>query len=291
MGAVPRLTFNDGHTIPQLGYGVWQVDDDVASDVVGQALRAGYRHIDTAQGYGNEGGVGRALAAAADAGIAQDDVFVTTKLWNADQGYDATMRAFDASMERLGIETLDLFLIHWPTPARDLYVDTFRAFIELREQGRIKSIGVSNFTIDHLTRLIDETGVTPAINQIELHPRFNQPELRAFHAEHGILTEAWSPLGQNHAIWQHDLADVPALEDPVISDIAARHDASPAQVIIAWHLALGNVVIPKSVTPARIVENFAASGISLSESDIAAVTGLHTGERIGRDPATAEHGY
>lgn len=291
MGAVPRLTFNDGHTIPQLGYGVWQVDDEVAADVVGQALRAGYRHIDTAQGYGNEGGVGRALAAAAGAGSPGDDVFVTTKLWNADQGYDAAMRAFDESMGRLGIDVLDLYLIHWPTPARNLYVDTFRAFIELRNQGRIKSIGVSNFTIDQLTRLIDETGVTPAINQIELHPRFNQPELRAFHADHGIRTEAWSPLGQNHAIWGHEVADVPALEHPAVAEIANRHDASPAQVIIAWHLAIGNVVIPKSVTPKRIVENFAASDISLGDDEVAAVTGLQNGERIGRDPATAEHGY
>lgn len=289
MSAVPE--FNDGNTIPQLGYGVWQVADDIASDVVGQALRAGYRHIDTAQGYGNEAGVGRALAAAAEEGIAREDVFVTTKLWNAHQGYDATMRAFDGSMSRLGIDVLDLFLIHWPTPARDLYVDTFRAFIELREQGRIKSIGVSNFTAEHLTRLIDETGVTPAINQIELHPRFNQPELREFHAAHGILTEAWSPLGQNHAIWGHELADVPALEHPAIAEIARRHQASPAQVIIAWHLAIGNVVIPKSVTPARIVENFAASGLALDDAEVAAVTALHNGERIGRDPATAEHGY
>lgn len=291
MGITPQLALHDGYSIPQLGYGLWQVQDDVADAAVGQALDVGYRHIDTAQNYGNESGVGRALAAAVDRGIARDDVFVTTKLWNADQGYDATMRAFDASMSRLGLDVLDLYLIHWPNPAHDRYIDTFRAFIELKKQGRVRSIGVSNFTANHLIRLIDETGATPVINQIELHPRFNQPELRAFHAEHCIQTEAWSPLGQNHAIWAHELTNVAALEHPAIAQIASRHDANPAQVIIAWHLAIGNVAIPKSVRPSRIAENLASRDLELSAAEVWAVTRLHNEERIGRDPATAEHGY
>lgn len=279
MTSSPELTFNDGNTIPQLGYGVWQVEDDVAENVVGQAFEAGYRHIDTAKIYGNEAGVGRAIA---NSGLKPEELFITTKLWNADQGYESTLKAFDESMERLGLETLDLYLIHWMQPKQDKYVDTWKALIELQKQGRVKTIGVSNFTKEGLQRIIDETGVVPAIHQIELHPFFNQAELREFGASHGILTEAWSPLGQGGEL----------LESPVIAQIAAKHDATPAQVVIAWHLAIGNVVIPKSVTESRIRENYAALDVTLDETDIQAINGLdRTAEdagRIGPDPAVSD---
>jgi 2,5-diketo-D-gluconate reductase A len=275
----PELTFNDGNTIPQLGYGVWQVEDDVAEKVVGQAFEAGFRHIDTAKIYGNEAGVGRAIETS---GLKPEEIFITTKLWNADQGYDSTLKAFEESMERLGLETLDLYLIHWMQPKQDKYVDTWKALIELQKQGRVKTIGVSNFTKEGLQRIIDETGVVPAIHQIELHPFFNQADLREFNASHGILTEAWSPLGQG----------VELLESPVIAQIAAKHNATPAQVVIAWHLAIGNVVIPKSVTESRIRENYAALDVTLDETDVQAINGLdRTAEgagRIGADPAVSD---
>jgi 2,5-diketo-D-gluconate reductase A len=275
----PTLTFNDGHTIPQLGYGVWQVEDGVAEKVVRQAFEAGFRHIDTAKVYGNEAGVGRAIAGS---GLTPEEIFITTKLWNADQGYESTLAAFEESMDRLGLETLDLYLIHWLQPRQDKYVDTWKALIELRKRGRVRSIGVSNFTAEGLQRLIDETGVTPAIHQIELHPYFNQRELREFGASKGILTQAWSPLGQGGAL----------LEDGTVSNIAAKHQATPAQVVIAWHLAIGNVVIPKSVTESRIHENFAALDVTLDSEDIEAINGLDRtakGEgRIGPDPAVSD---
>jgi len=275
----PNLTLNDGNTIPQLGYGVWQVEDDVAEKVVRRAFDAGYRHIDTAKIYGNEAGVGRAIASS---GLSPEELFITTKLWNADQGYGSTLQAFEASLDRLGLETLDLYLIHWQQPKQDKYVDTWKALIELQKRGSVKSIGVSNFTTAGLQRIIDETGVVPAINQIELHPFFNQSELREFNAAKGILTQAWSPLGQGGEL----------LENPVIGEIAAKHDATPAQVVIAWHLALGNVVIPKSVTASRIQENFAALGVALDDGDIRAINALDrtaagTG-RIGPDPAVSD---
>ena len=235
MTSSPTLTFNDGKTIPQLGYGVWQVEDDIAEKVVFQAFQAGFRHIDTAKIYGNESGVGRAIASS---GLSAEEIFITTKLWNADQGYESTLAAFEESMERLGLETLDLYLIHWLQPKQDKYVDTWKALIELQKRGRVRSIGVSNFTVEGLQRIIDETGVVPAINQVELHPFFSQAGLRDFHASKGILTQAWSPLGQGGEL----------LEDPTIAGIADKHGATPAQVVIAWHLAVGNVVIPKSVT-------------------------------------------
>jgi 2,5-diketo-D-gluconate reductase A len=275
----PTLTFNDGHTIPQLGYGVWQVEDGVAEKVVRQAFEAGFRHIDTAKVYGNEAGVGRAIAGS---GLSPEEIFITTKLWNADQGYESTLAAFEESMDRLGLETLDLYLIHWLQPRQDKYVDTWKALIELRKRGRVRSIGVSNFTAEGLQRLIDETGVTPAIHQIELHPYFNQRELREFGASKGILTQAWSPLGQGGAL----------LEDGTVSNIAAKHQATPAQVVIAWHLAIGSVVIPKSVTESRIQENFAALDVTLDSEDIEAINGLDRtakGEgRIGPDPAVSD---
>lgn len=279
MTSSPVLTFNDGNTIPQLGYGVWQVEDDVAEKVVVQAFEAGFRHIDTAKIYGNEAGVGRAIQRS---GLKPEDIFITTKLWNADQGYESTLAAFEASLDRLGLETLDLYLIHWQQPKQDKYVDTWKALIELQKQGRVKSIGVSNFTKEGLQRLIDETGVVPAINQIELHPFFNQAELREFNASKGILTQAWSPLGQGGEL----------LESSVIAQVAAKHNATPAQVVIAWHIAIGNVVIPKSVTESRIRENYAALDVTLDETDVQAINGLDNSAegagRIGPDPAVSD---
>lgn len=273
----PELTLNDGLTVPQLGYGVWQVEDDVAEVVVGQAFEAGFRHIDTAKIYGNESGVGRAIAAS---GLDRDDLFITTKLWNSDQGYESTLAAFEGSMERLGLETLDLYLIHWLQPKQGKYVDTWKALVELQKQGRVKSIGVSNFTIEALQEIIAATGVVPAINQVETHPYFNQAALRAFEAENGILHESWSPLGQGQGL----------LEDAVLQGIAAKRDATPAQVVLAWHLALGNVVIPKSVTESRIVENWEALTVTLEVGDIEAINALDQGAegRIGADPAKAD---
>ena len=277
MTTSPNLTFHDGVSIPQLGYGVWQVDDATAEDVVGRAFKAGYRHIDTAAAYQNEAGVGRAIAAS---GLDRDELFITTKLWNADQGYESTLKAFDVSMEKLGLEKLDLYLIHWLQPKQGKYLDTWKALIELQKQGRITSIGVSNFTIEALQEIIDATGVVPVINQVETHPFFNQAELKAFHQEKGILHESWSPLGSGKGL----------LEDPALVEIAAKHNATPAQVVLAWHLALGNVVIPKSVTESRIVENWDALDVTLDAGDIDAINALDKGAegRIGADPATAD---
>ena len=273
MATSPNITLNDGNQIPQLGYGVWQVEDDVAEKVVVQALDAGYRHVDTAKIYGNEAGVGRALA---ESDVDENDVFVTTKLWNDDQGYESALEAFDASIERLGLtKPLDLYLIHWAQPANGKYLDTWKAFIELQKQGKVKSIGVSNFPEEQLREIIDETGVTPAIHQIELHPYFNQEHMRRVNEELGIKTEAWSPLGQG--------GDV--LKEKVVTDIAEKHDAQPGQVIIAWHLAIGNVVIPKSVTPERIVSNLASVDLHLSNEEVEAINGLTRDDgRIGMKP-------
>lgn len=267
---VPPVELNNGVTIPQLGFGVFQVPDDETAAAVGHALEAGYRAIDTAAIYGNEQGVGRALA---ESGLAREDVFVTTKLWNADQGYDATLRAFDASLERLGLDHVDLYLIHWPTPAHDLYPESWRALTRLAAEGRIRAAGVSNFQPTHLQRLLDEGDLVPAVNQIELHPGLQQAELRAFHAEHGIATQAWSPLAQGAV-----------LDDPAITAIARRLDRSPAQVVLRWHLQLGNLVIPKSVTPARIRENLDVLDFELTDADMAAIAGLDRGLRTGPHP-------
>ena len=274
MTTSPRISFHDGRSIPQLGYGVWQVENEVAADVVVQALEAGYRHVDTARGYHNESGVGTALKTA---GLARDDVFVTSKVPNQDQGRDATLASFDATMADLGLEEIDLYLIHWPAPSKGLAVETWKALIELRDQGRIRSIGTSNFRVEDLIQLESETGVVPVVNQIELHPYIAQPELREFHTSKGIATESWSPLGQGGG----------ELEDPVITRIAAAHEATPAQVLIAWNLALGNVVIPKSVTPERIVANFASLELTLDDEEIAQISALDRGAagRRGPDPA------
>ena len=269
----PRVTLNDGRLIPQLGFGVWKLADETAPALVGIALEAGYRSIDTAAAYGNEAGVGRAIAAS---GLAREDLFVTTKLWNDSHGYDAALRAFDASLGRLGLDEVDLYLVHWPVPRQDATVDTWKALMRLREEGRARSIGVSNFTAAQLARLIDETGSTPSVNQIELHPGFQQSALRAFHAETGIVTEAWSPLGQGGA-----------LGHPVIAAIAAKHGRSPAQVVLRWHLDLGHVAIPKSATPDRIRENADVFGFHLDPDDHARIASLDAPDgRIGPDPET-----
>ncbi|MER7948801.1 aldo/keto reductase [Streptomyces sp. NPDC096079] len=268
--SVPTVTLNNGVEIPQLGFGVFQVADDATTAAVTAALDAGYRSIDTAAVYGNEAGVGRALGSS---GLAREDLFVTTKLWNADQGYDATLRAFDSSLAKLGLDYVDLYLIHWPTPARDLYRDSWRALERLAEEGRIRAAGVSNFQPEHLRRLMDGATLTPAVNQIELHPALQQAELRAFHDEHGIATEAWSPLAQGAV-----------LDDPAIVAIAAAHGKSPAQVVIRWHLQLGNVVIPKSVTPARIRANIDVFDFVLTDEEMAAIAGLDRDLRTGPHP-------
>ncbi|WP_234374129.1 aldo/keto reductase [Streptomyces sp. CB01635] len=259
--------------MPQLGFGVWQVPDAEAEKAVATALEAGYRSIDTAAIYGNEEGTGKAIAAS---GIAREKLFVTTKLWNADQGYDATLRAFDASLDKLGLDYLDLYLIHWPLPSKDSYVDTYKAFEKIYADGRAKAIGVSNFLPEHLERLLGETSIIPAVNQIELHPHLQQRAAREFHAEQGIATEAWSPLGQGKG-----LLDVPA-----IVAIAQKHGRTPAQIVLRWHVQHGNVVIPKSVTPSRIVENIDVFGFELDVEDIAAISALNEDRRLGPDPAT-----
>jgi 2,5-diketo-D-gluconate reductase A len=270
---VPRIALNDGHSIPQLGFGVWRVDDEKAPEIVGAAIDAGYRLIDTAANYGNEAGVGRTFKQSA---LPRDQFYVTTKLWNENQGYDETLRAFDLSAVKLGLEVIDLYLIHWPCPQRKAYVDTWRALIELRKQGRVTSIGVSNFTADNLERIIGQTGVVPAVNQIELHPGFQQRALREVHANFGIVAEAWSPLGQGRC-----------LAHPTLRAIAARHGRTSAQVVLRWHIESGFVAIPKSATPARIAENIDIFGFELTKEDRTAIAGLDRADgRSGPDPLT-----
>ena len=269
---VPHLDLNDGRSIPQLGFGVFQVDPATTADVVGEALGAGYRHIDTAASYQNEAGVGAALVAS---GLPRDDVFITTKLANTDQGRITPQESLANSLTELGVDAVDLYLIHWPCPDKDLILPIWEAFAELQATGLARSIGVSNFRVEDLHRLRDAGLPVPAVNQIELHPYFTQPELRALHEEWGIRTEAWSPLGQGGEL----------LEDPVLSEIAAKHGTTTAAVVIAWHLALGNVVIPKSVTPSRIAANLAAADLALDGDDVAAISALDRGGRIGPDPS------
>ncbi|MFJ4846214.1 MULTISPECIES: aldo/keto reductase [unclassified Streptomyces] len=271
MSTVPDITLNNGITMPQLGFGVWQVPDDEAAVAVATALEAGYRSIDTAALYRNEQGTGRAIAAS---GIAREDLFVTTKLWKTDLGHDNALRAFDASLDKLGLDYVDLYLIHWPSPARGLYLETWRALEKIHADGRARAIGVSNFPVAQLQHVLDEGTVAPAVNQIELHPNLPQAELRAFGAAHGIATEAWSPLGQGRGL----------LDEPALAALAAKHGKSPAQIVLRWHLQLGNVVIPKSVTPARIKENIDVFGFELDAEDLAAIDALDNDGRLGPDP-------
>lgn len=274
MSNQPVLKLKDGHSIPQIGLGVWKADDAQAAEAVRVALQAGYRHVDTAAIYGNEAGVGKGIRAA---GVAREAVFVTTKLWNDAQGSDSVRKAFDASLKRLGLDYVDLYLIHWPAPRKGLYLDTWRAFIRLQEEGLVRSIGVSNFMPEHLDRIISETGITPVLNQIELHPGFQQTVLRAAHAKHGIITQAWSPLGQGQL-----------LDHPALKAIAAKHQRTVAQVILRWHLQSGFVAIPKSVTPSRIKENFDILDFALDADDLAAIAKLDDKNgRLGPDPMTA----
>jgi diketogulonate reductase-like aldo/keto reductase len=272
MSTVPTITLDNGVEIPQLGLGVWQIEDEIVTDVVTTAFEAGYRHVDTAAIYGNEAGVGRAIAAS---GLPRDELFITTKLWNSDQGYDTTLKAFDASLERLGLEYVDLYLIHWQALKKDKYVETWKAFEQLYADKRVRAIGVSNFHEPALRRLFDETTIRPAVNQIELHPALPQDELRAFNAENDIVTQAWSPLAQGEL-----------LDQPTLKTLAGKHGKTPAQVVIRWHLQLGNVVIPKSKTPSRIKENIDVFDFQLDNDDMAAIADLETGVRTGGDPDT-----
>jgi 2,5-diketo-D-gluconate reductase A len=269
---VPSIELRGGVEIPQLGFGVFQVPPEDTAEATTRALLAGYRHVDTAAAYGNEAGVGQAVHAA---GLDRDEVFVTTKCFNDSHGFDQSQRALKDSLDQLEMEHVDLYLIHWPVPSQDRYVDTWRGLIAAQEQGLARAIGVSNFQPAHLARIIDETGVTPAVNQIELHPRLQQPGLRREHADRGIVTEAWSPLAKGQV-----------LDDPVITGIAEAHERTPAQVVLRWHLQLGNVVIPKSVTPERIEENLAVFDFHLSEPEMEAIQALDVGERTGPDPDT-----
>jgi 2,5-diketo-D-gluconate reductase A len=266
----PSLALNNGHSLPALGFGLWQVPGADTARVVEQALGLGYRLIDGAAIYGNEDGLGEGLRRS---GLPRDDIFVTTKCWNDDQGFDAALRAFDASLARTGLDRVDLYLIHWPCPQKDLFVETWRALIRLRDDGRARSIGVSNFHAPHLQRLVDETGVTPAVNQIELHPRLQQAPLRETHRRLGIVTQSWTPLGQGRSF-----------DDPVIRAIAARVDRSPAQVILRWHLDIGCSVIPRSTRTAGLAENLALFDFALTAEDHAALATLDAGERTGPDP-------
>lgn len=270
--SVPVLALNDGHTIPQLGLGVYKIGDEDVVDTVVTALETGYRHIDTAALYGNERGVGAGIRAS---GLPREQVFLTTKVWNDDHGFEQTLAAFDRSLALLGTEYVDLYLVHWPLPSRNRYVDTYRALERLQQEGRVRSIGVSNFAPEHSERLLSETSVVPAVNQVEMHPRLPQEEVRASNAAHGIVTEAWSPLARGRL-----------LDHPVLAGLAVKHAVSPAQVVLRWHIQLGVVVIPKSITPERIRANFDVFSFALDETDLAAIASLATGERTGRDPRT-----
>jgi 2,5-diketo-D-gluconate reductase A len=269
-----QIKLNDGSTIPQLGLGVWQVDPAITAQVVSWGIEAGYRSIDTAEGYANEEGVGQAIR---EARVARNELFITSKLRNGAHQRDLALKAFDETMKKLGIDELDLFLIHWPIPSRNKYVEAWKTLIELRDAGRIRSIGVSNFNQDHLERIIGETGVVPAVNQIELHPRFQQRDKREFHARHDIRIESWSPLGSGRL-----------LQDPTLGKIARKHGKSVAQTIIRWHLQEGLIVIPKSIHKDRIVSNFDVFGFELDAEDLKTIDGMDSSDgRMGSNPATA----
>lgn len=274
MSALPTVRLNDGHALPALGFGTWRVNGDAAEEQVRNALAAGYRLIDTAASYGNEEEVGRALAGS---GVPRDDVVVTSKLRGADQGYDAALRGFERTLAALGLDHLDLYLIHWPLPARDLYVDSWRALIRLREEGAVRSIGVSNFTAAHLDRVVTETGVTPAVNQVELHPGFVQDEMRAANAARGIVTESWGPLGRGKGL----------LDTPEVREVAAAHGVSPARAVLRWHHQLGVLPLPKSADPRRQRENLDIAGFTLTDEEMARLGSLRQ-RRLGGDPDTHE---
>lgn len=271
--AVPDITLNDGNTIPQIGFGVWQVPNDEVAEAIKVALDAGYRSIDTAQGYDNEEGVGQAIR---DCGIPREQLYVTSKLRTKDQGFDDTLRSFDGSLKRLGLDYLDLFLIHWPVPAHNKYPEAFKAFVRLQQEGRVRSIGVSNFLTEHLQRVIDETGVTPAVNQIEVHPEYQQRGEREFHKRNNIQIESYSPLGSGAV-----------LDNATIKEMARDKGKSVAQVILRWHVQEGLIVIPKSVTPERIRENLQIFDFELSGEDMRRIAGLDKPDgKQGSDPAT-----
>ncbi len=271
MADIPEIKFTDGNVIPQVGYGVFKIPDDEVAEAVGSALELGYRHIDTASVYDNERGTGEGLRAS---GVPREDVFVTTKLARTAMGRDNAFREFDASLERLGLDHVDLYLIHWPVPSQDLFVETWQALLEIRDSGRAKSVGVSNFKIDQLERLAAETGTMPVINQIELHPWLPQAELRAFHKEHGVVTQAWSPLAKGGEQLQH----------PLVNELAEKHGRTPAQVLLRWHVQLGNVIIPKTVSKARMAQNLAIFDFELSTEDFSLLATLNSGLRTGPHP-------
>lgn len=275
MPTIPSLSLNDGHRIPQLGLGTWQMPDADAARAVCTAFELGYRHIDGAAGYGNEEGLGCAIAAS---GLPRADLFITTKLRNPDQGHRQTLKALDASLAKLGLDYVDLYLIHWPCPGHDRFVDSWKALVEARDSGKVRSIGVSNFRAQDIERVVEATGVAPAVNQIELHPLLQQAELRAYGNAHGILTESWSPLAHGGELLAH----------PILRAIADKHGKTVAQVVLRWHVQLGLVVFPKSVTPARIAENAAIFDFLLDGDDMAKIATLDAGTRLGPDPADFE---
>ena len=269
--SVPSLALHDGNTIPQLGYGLWQVPNDEAPDIVANALTTGYRLLDGAYFYKNEAGLGEGLRSS---GVPRDEVFITTKVWNNEQGWDKARLSVERSLKAIGVETLDLVLIHWPVPSQDLYVETWKAFIEMRDEGLITSIGVSNFNAEHLHRIIEETGVTPVLNQIELNPKLQQPDMRAINAKYGIVSQAWTPLGKGRSF-----------EAEEIKRISARSGKSPAQVILRWHIQLGVSVIPSSVKATRQAENLDVFNFELTSDEMMAIASLDLGLRTGPDPS------
>lgn len=265
------VTLNNGLKMPQLGFGVWQVGDEEATAAVAKALEVGYRSIDTAMIYKNEKGVGKAIA---QSSVPREELFITTKVWNSDQGYENTLRAFDESLERLGLDYVDLYLIHWPTPKFDQYVETYKALEKLYHDGRVKAIGVCNFEIEHLERILNECEVVPVLNQVECHPYLAQNELKEFCAKHHIFVEAWSPLDQGGEV----------LQDEVIQNIAKSYSKSPAQVVLRWHLQNNTIIIPKSVTPSRIEENFQVFDFELSSEEMEQINQLNRNRRKGAHP-------
>ncbi|QED47279.1 aldo/keto reductase [Cytobacillus dafuensis] len=266
------VVLNNGLKMPQLGFGVWRVEDEKAEFAVAKALEVGYRSIDTAMIYNNENGVGNAIKKSS---IPREEIFITTKVWNSDQGYENTLKAYEESLERLGLEYVDLYLVHWPTPQYDQYVETYKALEKLYHDGRVKAIGVCNFDIDHLERLLQECDVKPVLNQIECHPYLVQTELKEFCAKHDIFIEAWSPLQQGGEVLNHE----------VIQKIAEQHNKTTAQVVLRWHLQNNTIVIPKSVTPVRIEENFNVFDFELTAEEITEINRLDRNERKGPNPS------